>query len=119
MAPSIVLDGSGRLSMVLGSPGGSSIITTVFQVVSNVIDHGMTLTEAVHAPRVHHQHLPDQIYYEPASLPEDVLTDLAGRGHKLLEREEMSGDVQAILVHPDGTLEGRSDPRRGGAAGGY
>jgi gamma-glutamyltranspeptidase/glutathione hydrolase len=119
MAPSVVLDGSGRLSMVLGSPGGSSIITTVFQVVSNVIDHNMTLTEAVHAPRVHHQHLPDQIFYEPASLPEDVLTDLTGRGHKLVEREEMSGDIQAILVHPDGTLEGRSDPRRGGAAGGY
>jgi gamma-glutamyltranspeptidase/glutathione hydrolase len=119
MAPSIVLDGAGRLCMVLGSPGGSSIITTVFQVVSNVIDHGMTLTEAVHAPRVHHQNLPDQIFYEPAGLPEDVLTDLGGRGHKLFEREEMSGDVQAILVHPDGTLEGRSDPRRGGAAGGY
>jgi gamma-glutamyltranspeptidase/glutathione hydrolase len=119
MAPTIVVDAAGRLSLVLGSPGGSSIITTVFQVISNVIDHGMTLTEAVHAPRVHHQHLPDQIFYEPSGLQEEVLTELREMGHQVVEREEVWGDVQAILVHPDGTVQGRSDPRRGGAAAGY
>jgi gamma-glutamyltranspeptidase/glutathione hydrolase len=104
--------------MVVGTPGGATIITTVFQVLSNVLDHGMSLSEAVHAPRVHHQHLPDQIYFEPRGLTEDVRQALAALGHRLEEREEMSGDVQAILVHPDGRLEGCSDPRRGGRAAG-
>jgi gamma-glutamyltranspeptidase/glutathione hydrolase len=119
MTPTIVLDSRGRLSMVLGSPGGASITTTVFQVLSSVIDHGLTLTEAVHAPRVHHQHLPDQIFFEPGGLPRQVQLTLAEMGHMLVEREEMSGDVQAVLVRPGGTLEGRSDPRRGGTAAGF
>jgi gamma-glutamyltranspeptidase/glutathione hydrolase len=119
MSPSIVSSPAGSLAMVVGTPGGSSIITTVCQVISNVLDHRMTLTEAVHAPRVHHQHLPDQIFYEPDGLPGNVRDGLEVMGHKVVERDELSGDVQAILIHPDGTLEGRSDPRRGGAAAGY
>jgi gamma-glutamyltranspeptidase/glutathione hydrolase len=118
MTPTIVLNPAGELSMVVGSPGGSSIITTVFQVISNVIDHGMTLTRAVHAPRVHHQHLPDRIFFEPGGLPEDVQDALREMGHALLERDDVSGDVQAILVGGDGALEGKSDPRRGGSAAG-
>jgi gamma-glutamyltranspeptidase/glutathione hydrolase len=119
MSPTVVLDPEMRLAMVLGSPGGSTIITTVFQVVANVLDHGMDVSNAVLAPRVHHQHLPDQLWYEPGGLPAEVVSSLEARGHRTMEREEPSGDVQAIRVLPDGSLEGRSDPRRGGAALGY
>ena len=116
MTPAMVLDANGDLQMVVGSPGGATIITTVFQVVSNVLDHGMSLAEAVCAPRGHHQHLPDRIQYEPGGLPPGVSEALTGLGHEVVEHEEMSGDVQAILRLPDGTLDGQSDPRRGGVA---
>ncbi len=119
MSPTLVLDGDDRLRMVVGTPGGSSIITTVFQVVSNVLDHGMGLAPAVLAPRVHHQHLPDRITYEPGGLPEGVVESLREMGHAVEERERFSGDVQAVLVRSDGTLEGQSDPRRGGVAAGF
>lgn len=116
MTPTVVLDPDGNLLMVVGTPGGSTIITTVLQVISNILDHGMDLPAAVHAPRVHHQHLPDQIFYEPGGLGPDLVAALEGMGHALVERNEMSGDVQAILVRPDGTLAVVSDPRRGGTA---
>ena len=119
MTPTIMLDEGERVSVVIGTPGGSAIITTVFQVLSNLVDHGMDLAQAVLAPRVHHQHLPDQIWYEPGGLPVAVLETLAALGHRVVEREDFAGDVQAILVLPDGTLEGVSDPRRGGVALGY
>jgi gamma-glutamyltranspeptidase / glutathione hydrolase len=119
MTPTIVLDPEERLLLVVGTPGGSSIITTVWQVVSGVIDHRLPLAQAVDAPRVHHQHLPDRMDYEPGGLPKEVLEELRGLGHALHEKTELSGDVQAILVHPGGSVEGRSDPRRGGTAAGY
>ena len=119
MTPTIVVAPSGRLRMVTGTPGGSTIITTVFQTISNVVDYGMDLVAAVNAPRVHHQHLPDQIYYEPNGLEPATVVRLRGMGHTLVERSEMSGDVQAILVGADGTLTAWSDPRRGGRAVGY
>ena len=68
MTPTIVTDSEGALRMVTGTPGGGTIITTVFQTISNVLDYGMNVVEAVNAPRVHHQHLPDQIYFEPSGL---------------------------------------------------
>ncbi len=117
MTPTIVLDRAGdRLSMVLGTPGGATITTTVFQVLSNVLNHGMTLTDAVAAPRVHHQHRPDLIHVEPGGLPPEVMSTLRRWGHDVVERDEFSGDVQAVGVHTDGTLEGVADPRRGGMA---
>ena len=119
MTPVIVLDPQGRLFMVAGSPGGPTIITTVFQVLSNVVDHGMNLAQAVLAPRVHHQHLPDRIEYEEGGLPEEVVEELRELGHAVREERDTSGDVQAILVAPDGTLHGQSDPRLGGVAVGY
>ena len=119
MAPTLVLDGAGELEMVVGTPGGSTIITTVFQVVSNVIDHGMDVAQAVLAPRVHHQHLPDQIWSEANGLPADVVAELQAMGHRMKLREDLSGDVEAIRVLPDGTLQGLADPRRGGVALGY
>lgn len=119
MSPAVVLDPTGRLVMVTGTPGGSTIITTVLQTILNVVDHGMNVSEAVLAPRVHHQHLPDQIFYEEGGLPADVVAELESMGHTLVERGGVSGDVQAIVVRADGTLEAQSDPRRGGAAIGH
>jgi gamma-glutamyltranspeptidase/glutathione hydrolase len=116
MTPTLVLDATGRLSLVVGAPGGSTIMTTIFQVISNVVDHGMSLADAVAAPRAHHQHFPDQIEVEPGALASQVMDDLRARGHTLVERPEYWGDVQAVRVRGDGTLEGASDPRRGGVA---
>ncbi len=119
MTPTIVLTSCGDLHMVVGTPGGATIVTTVFQVISNVLDHGMTLAEAVSAPRVHHQHLPDRITCEPGGLERDVIEVLRGLGHGLRVEEEPWGDVQAIQVVPDGSLRAVSDPRRGGVALGF
>ncbi|MDZ7779815.1 MAG: gamma-glutamyltransferase [Gemmatimonadota bacterium] len=116
MTPTLVLDEGGRLVMVVGNPGGATIMTTIFQVISNVADHGMSLADAVAAPRVHHQHLPDRIHVEPGGLPAGVVEELRALGHEVVERDEMSGDVQAVWVRADGTLEGAADPRRGGVA---
>jgi gamma-glutamyltranspeptidase/glutathione hydrolase len=119
MTPTVVLDPAGDLFMVTGTPGGSTIITTTFQTIMNVVDHGMNVLQAVHAPRVHHQHLPDQIYFEPGALSAATVAALEALGHTTVERTEMSGDVQAIVVLPDGTLTTWSDPRRGGTAMAY
>lgn len=118
MSPSIVLDPDDKLLMVTGTPGGSTIITTVFQTISNVVDYGMNVVQAVNAPRVHHQHLPDQIYYEADGLPQSVVEVLEAWGHTMVERSGVSGDVQAILIE-DGVMTAWSDPRRGGVARGY
>jgi gamma-glutamyltranspeptidase/glutathione hydrolase len=125
MTPTMVVAPDGGLLYVTGSPGGATIISNVFQNISNVIDFGMTVVEAVNAPRLHDQHLPDRIQYERAGLPDAVIAALRSMGHTVEERyRETSlyphiGDVQAIMVMPDGTLEGWSDPRRGGRAVGY
>jgi len=125
MTPTIVVGRDGQLLLVLGSPGGATIITNVFQNISNAIDYGMTLVEAVRAPRLHHQHLPDRIQYEAASLDAETIAALEAMGHTVQQRYSEDamypyiGDVQAIMRMPDGMLEGASDPRRGGAAVGY
>lgn len=125
MTPTIVLRPDGSLLLVVGSPGGSTIITNVFQNIMNVVDYGMSVVEAVHAPRLHHQHLPDRIDYEPGALDSATTAALEAMGHALRERYSETalypyiGDIQAIMVLPDGTRQGVSDPRRGGAAVGY
>jgi gamma-glutamyltranspeptidase / glutathione hydrolase len=119
MSPTIVTDPSGDLFFVTGTPGGSTIITTVFQTIVNVVDFGMNVSQAVNAPRVHHQHLPDQIYYENGGLLPEVVGELESLGHTLQQRGGTSGDVQAIMVLPDGTLAAHSDPRLGGTALGH
>jgi gamma-glutamyltranspeptidase/glutathione hydrolase len=118
MTPTIVLGPDGALRMVTGTPGGGTIITTVFQTISNVIDYGMNAVQAVNAPRVHHQHLPDQIFYERGGLDAPTVRAVQALGHTVEERGGMSGDVQMILVQ-DSVLTGWSDPRRGGRAIGY
>jgi len=101
--------------MITGTPGGSTIITTVFQTISNVLDYGMDAVAAVNAPRVHHQHLPDRIQYEEGGLTDETVAVLEAMGHAVAERSGISGDVQVILVE-DGAYVGWSYPRRGGRA---
>ncbi len=96
MTPTIVTR-DGKLSMVLGTPGGSHIPTGVLQVMVNVIDYDMTLTEAVDAPRIHAQWLPDVIYYEKNSLSADTMAALQAKGHKL-EQMDYWNQIAAILV---------------------
>ena len=118
MTPTIVLAPDGSLRMVTGTPGGGTIITTVFQLISNVLDHDMDVAQAVNAPRVHHQHLPDQIFYERGGLDPATVRALEALGHVLEERNGTSGDVQMILVE-DSVMTAWSDRRRGGRALGY
>jgi len=98
MTPTIVEDPEGRLFMIIGTPGGSTIITTVFQAIMNMIDHEMNIQEAVSFPRVHHQWRPDTLFYEPEGLPEDVVRNLELRGWKVLERTGYSGRADGISV---------------------
>ncbi|MGA2383813.1 MAG: gamma-glutamyltransferase [Gemmatimonadales bacterium] len=118
MTPTIVLDRRGRLSLVLGSPGGPRIISAVMQVLSNVVDHGMTLAQAVTAPRIHHQALPDSIFWEPEGISPEQRRDLEAMGYVLEQHPHWVGDVNAVLVTRRG-IEGVADPRRGGGAAGW
>ncbi|GGF07667.1 gamma-glutamyltranspeptidase / glutathione hydrolase [Chishuiella changwenlii] len=117
MTPSI-LEKDGKLFMVVGTPGGSTIITSVFQAILNVVDFGMTMQEAVAAPRFHHQWLPDQVDYEPTAISESVREKLKQKGYKLKERNPY-GRVEGILVNPNGTYQAGADPRGDDKAIGY
>ncbi len=118
MTPSIVLDPNGELMMVIGTPGGPTIITTVSQVISNVVDHGMTLAEAISAPRVHHQALPDEIFYENGGLLPDVIARLEAMGHKMNERRGYRGEAAGIIRTETGWVA-VADPRSGGGSAGF
>ncbi len=117
MTPTLI-EKNGELVMVLGSPGGSRIITSVFQSLLNVIEFNMTMQEAVSAKRFHHQWKPDTVYYEPGRLSQKVIHSLTKKGHRLKIRESM-GSVDAILVIPDIGLEGGADPRGDDTADGF
>ena len=130
MSPTIVEDPDGRLFMVLGTPGGSTIITTTFQVIMNVIDHGMDIEEAVTARLVHHQWKPRFLSYEEFALSKDAIRNLRDRGWTVREGflfyEEIWGRTQALRVkHSDGrqgrarVFYGGADPRKGGTAAGF
>jgi gamma-glutamyltranspeptidase/glutathione hydrolase len=118
MTPTIILNEGGKPWLVLGSPGGPTIITSVVQVISNIVDFGYHLNWAVAAPRLHHQAQPDLLYHEPAGLDAVTRTELVRMGHQLQARDFI-GDVHALLRRPDGAWEAYSDPRRGGEAFGY
>lgn len=114
MSPTIVLKDN-QVDMVVGTPGGSTIITSVFQTIMNVYKKGMTVQQAVDAPRVHHQLLPiDQIAYNP-ELPDKVKDDLLMLGYNLKKNNYM-GDVQVILKTSEG-YQAASDVRGEGVAG--
>jgi gamma-glutamyltranspeptidase/glutathione hydrolase len=121
MTPTIVeLPGGGaRPALVLGSPGGATIITSVLQVIVNVIDHGMPLREAVDSPRIHHQWLPDHIRYEQRAFPDDVSLGLEVRGHALQRAVGIIGNVNAIGLDERGAWLGAADARRQGAEAGF
>lgn len=110
MSPTIVLK-DGQVYLVLGSPGGPRIITTVMQVILNVVDHGMTIREAVDASRVHLQWIPDELRIEKNGLSADTIAKLTTMGYKVQVRGNM-GDVNAIMVVPKtGICLIASDPR--------
>ena len=107
MSPTLVFK-DGKPFLVTGSPGGSRIITTVTQIISNVIDHGMNVAEATNAVRIHEQWLPEEIRVE-TGLSADTVKLLEAMGHKV-ERKATMGSTQSILIQPEG-LYGSSDPR--------
>jgi gamma-glutamyltranspeptidase/glutathione hydrolase len=118
MTPTLAVS-EGRVVMVVGGPGGSRIITSVLQVVVNLVAVGMDVVQAVRAPRLHHQWYPPQVYYESDGMTSGCQAALRACGHQLTLRESM-GNVQAIWVDPlTGTRYGASDPRGMGAAAGY
>ncbi|HEV8358169.1 MAG TPA: gamma-glutamyltransferase [Gemmatimonadales bacterium] len=117
MTPSVVLDPEGRLFMVVGTPGGPRIITMVYHVISNVIDHRMRLADAVTAPRLHHQALPDTLRVERGGFLPAVLDSLRALGHTVVPWGRQ-GDIAAIIRTATG-WQGVTDPRRGGGGAGY
>lgn len=121
MTPTIVLRPDGSFYFTVGSPGGPTIINTVLQVIVNIIDHGMNVQQAIDAPRIHHQWLPDELIYEPYGLSEDTKRALEARGHRLTMRPRYMGDAEGIMrEEKTGVLLGATDPRLSdGPAVGY
>ncbi len=118
MTPTIVLK-EGRPFMVIGSPGGSTIITQVLQTVQNVIDFNMNIYDAIAAPRIHHQGLPNQIDYEPFSISDDTKSILTGKGH-IFGKELSLGRMEGIVIDIDNKIfYGATDPRDYGKAIGF
>ena len=117
MTPSVVVDSSGRLLLVLGSPGGSRITTAVYQVISDVVDQGMSLAAAIAAPRLHHQAQPDVVFLEHSGFEQAAIDSLEAMGHKV-ETWTYKTEVNAIGRTAAGWV-GVADPRRGGGAAGY
>lgn len=116
MTPSMVFK-DGQLVLVTGSPGGPTIINTVFQIITNVVDHQMPVMQAVEAPRIHHQWLPDVVTFERFGLSPDTQAVLKARGHILPERKSYEGayqgDGETIAVDPQtGMRYGAADPRK-------
>ena len=107
-----------RPFLILGAPGGPTIISSVLQTIVHVVDDGMTIQEAVDAPRIHHQWLPDEISYERRAFPPEVAQGLRLRGHTLTERGPI-GSVCAIGIDAEGRYTGASDPRDEAVAAGY
>lgn len=121
MTPTFVLRKDGSLWFTVGTPGGPTIINTVLQVIVNVIDYKMNIQQAIDAPRIHHQWLPDEIVWEPYGLSGDTQKALINRRHKLVSRPRYMGDAQGIMIEEKtGIRLGATDPRRSdGLAVGY
>ncbi|HKL04000.1 MAG TPA: gamma-glutamyltransferase, partial [Cryomorphaceae bacterium] len=117
MTPTIV-EKNGNLLMVTGSPGGSTIITTVFQTIMNAAVFEMPLADAISAPRFHHQWYPDETVVEEDQFPDSVLNQLKLKGHRI-KPARLLGKADAILRKPNGTLEATGDPRGEDCAAGY
>lgn len=121
MSPTIITKDD-QPFLVTGTPGGSTIITTTLQIIINVIDHQMSLEEAVAAPRFHHQWQPDAIWYGPGGIPDEAILALEAKGHKNISLRFRSGigDANSILYDQETkTIEGMKDPRSDGGAAAY
>ncbi|QRR02697.1 gamma-glutamyltransferase [Dyadobacter sandarakinus] len=118
MTPTII-EKDGKLLMVVGTPGGSTIITSVYQTILNVLEHGMTMQQAVNALKFHHQWLPDLTTFEANAFSEKTIKNLQGKGYFLEQQRNTIGRMDCILVLPDGSLEGGSDPRGDDTSVGY
>jgi gamma-glutamyltranspeptidase/glutathione hydrolase len=119
MTPTIV-EKEGKLRMVVGTPGGSTIITSVLQNIVNVVDYDMGMQESVNKARFHHQWMPDNVRMEPNGFDSITKSKLKRLGYKIIERNSLIiGRVDAILVLPNGKLEGGADPRGDDAAVGF
>jgi gamma-glutamyltranspeptidase/glutathione hydrolase len=129
MTPTFVLRRDGSLWFAIGSPGGATIINTVLQIITNIIDYDMNLQQAIDAPRIHNQWLPDEVVYEPYALSEDTLRILRSRGHTVRIRPDAGwsdgdgymGDAAGVMIEEKtGIRLGATDPRRSdGLALGY
>ncbi len=116
MTPTLVLQNQ-KLVLALGSPGGPTIINTVLQVIMNVLDYHMNIQQAVDAPRLHHQWMPDTIAFEPFGISEDVRAALEKMGHQFATRPGYMGDAEAVMIDQEtGMRWGASDPRNPDAA---
>lgn len=118
MTPTIVLK-DGKPFMLIGSPGGSTIITQVLQTIQNVIDFGMNIFDAIDAPRIHHQWLPDEIYHEPFGMSPDTKQRLIEKGHKFGSFRSLGRMEGIIIDSKEKIFYGTSDPRAYGKAAGY
>jgi gamma-glutamyltranspeptidase/glutathione hydrolase len=111
MTPAFVFK-DGKLRLVTGSPGGPTIINTVFQVISNVIDFDMPVMQAVEAPRIHHQWMPDELVYERYGMSPDTAALLRAMGHTLHDSGRYQGEAESISIDPKtGLRSGAADPR--------
>ncbi|MCC6329737.1 MAG: gamma-glutamyltransferase [Acidobacteria bacterium] len=119
MTPTIVLRKDGSPWFALGARGGPRIISAVVQSVINVIDFDMDIQQAIDAPRIHHQWLPDQIYYEQFGISADTMNVLSSYGHKFADRPGNIASATAIMIDKDGVRLGAIDSRSDGAAVGY
>ena len=119
MTPTIV-EKNGKLLMSVGTPGGSTIITSVMQTILNVHEFGMTMQDAVNTPRFHHQWMPDLVMMEPNSFPEELVKELTSKGYSINQKNApVIGKVDGILVLDDGKLEGGADRRGDDTAIGF
>jgi len=117
MTPTIV-EKEGKLFMVVGTPGGSTIITSVFQTIINVVDFDMNMQAAVAAKKFHHQWLPDEVYVEKDAIDSSSTQKLEAKGYKIINRGAI-GRVDAILKTKWGTYQAGADPRGDDTALGY